>query len=357
MAAARRRRRREEIVDALLVCEEDDSDLDMLLTDTFSTGRNLENTPVNLDQFSDDECFEFFRFAKPDLTRLHDGLSLPEKIVGYNGTAATSMEALLILLRRLAYPNRWCDLVTFFQRDEPELSIIFNTIVEHIYEEFGHLLTSLNLVWLDLVTFAEAVHNKGATLDNCWGFIDGTARSISRPTSGQGVVFSGHKRTHCLKFQSIQAPNGLIAHMFGPIEGSRHDAFMLGESEVLPKLEQLQNDGPMMCVYGDPAYPLRPELMGPFKGAHLTPQQQIFNRSMSEVRVCVEWGFAKIITLFAFLDFKKNQKLYLQPVAMYFLVATILTNCHTCLYGSETSTFFDLQPPTLEMYLSNEQVL
>ncbi|XP_070560690.1 uncharacterized protein [Ptychodera flava] len=127
------------IVDALLVCEEDDSDLDMLLTDTFSTGRNLENTPVNLDQFSDDECFEFFRFAKPDLTRLHDGLSLPEKIVGYNGTAATSMEALLILLRRLAYPNRWCDLVTFFQRDEPELSIIFNTIVEHIYEECGHL--------------------------------------------------------------------------------------------------------------------------------------------------------------------------------------------------------------------------
>ncbi|XP_070533023.1 uncharacterized protein [Ptychodera flava] len=167
MAAARRRR--EEIVDALLVCEEDDSDLDMLLTDTFSSGRNLENTPVNLDQFSDDECFEFFRFAKPDLTRLHDGLSLQEKIVGYNGTAATSMEALLILLRRLAYPNRWCDLVTFFQRDEPELSIIFNTIVEHIYEEFGHLLTSLNLVWLDLVTFAEAVHNKGATLDNCWG--------------------------------------------------------------------------------------------------------------------------------------------------------------------------------------------
>lgn len=37
--------------------------------------------------------------------------------------------------------------------------------------------------------------------------------------------------------QSIQAPNGLIAHMFGPIEGRRHDAFMLGVSDLLPKLQ------------------------------------------------------------------------------------------------------------------------
>ncbi|XP_070578741.1 uncharacterized protein [Ptychodera flava] len=338
--AAARRHRCEEIIDELLVLEEGQDDVEMFLMDTFSIGRNLHNVPVDLNVFSNEECLEFFRFAKHDLTRLHCALSLPEKIVGYNGTSATSMQALLILLRRLSFPNRLCDLVQFFQRDEPQLSIIFNTIVEHIHREFGHLLTSLDLVWLDPVMFAAAVHNKGSLLDNCWGFIDGTTRSISRPHTGQRIVFSGHKRTHCLKFQSVQAPNGLIAHMFGPIEGSRHDAYMLSESQLLPKLEQVQNGGQVMCVYGDPAYPLRPELMGPFKGAHLTREQHIFNRSMSEVRVCVEWGFGKIISLFAFLDFKKNQKLYLQPVAMYFLVATILTNCHTCLYGSETSTFF-----------------
>ena len=38
------------------------------------------------------------------------------------------MEALLILLRRLAYPNRWCELVSLFGRAEPELSIIFNMV-------------------------------------------------------------------------------------------------------------------------------------------------------------------------------------------------------------------------------------
>ena len=55
------RRRREEITEALLTFEEDQDDLEMLLLDTFSNGRNLEDTPIDLDSFSDDECFEYFR--------------------------------------------------------------------------------------------------------------------------------------------------------------------------------------------------------------------------------------------------------------------------------------------------------
>jgi hypothetical protein len=39
-------------------------------------------------------------------------------------------------------------------------------------------------------------------------------------------------------------------------------------------------------------------------------------------------------TIFAFLDFKKNLKVLLQPVAKYYIVASLLINCHTCLYGS-----------------------
>ena len=54
----------------------------------------------------------------------------------------------------------------------------------------------------------------------------------------------------------------------------------------------------------------------------------------------MEWGFGKISQLFAYLDFKKNLKL-------------LLINCHTCLYGSVTSSFFNVEPPSLEVYLSN----
>ena len=78
--------------------------------------------------------------------------------------------------------------------------------------------------------------------------------------------------------------------------------------------------------------------------------------SMSSVRESVEWVFGKIITNFAFLDFKKNLKLLLQPVGKCYMVGMIFTNCHTRLYGSRTSVCFDVQPPQLEDYLGNQFV-
>ena len=52
-------------------------------------------------------------------------------------------------------------------------------------------------------------------------------------------------------------------------------------------------------------------------------------------------------------DLSKNFKVLLQPVGKLYIVAALLVNCHTCLYGSQTGQFFDLDPPELETYLSN----
>ena len=71
----------------------------------------------------------FFRFRKNDMFRLHNALSLPEKYVCSQGTVATGMEALMILLRRLSYPNRLSDLVQLFGRRKSELSLVFNMVV------------------------------------------------------------------------------------------------------------------------------------------------------------------------------------------------------------------------------------
>ena len=48
----------------------------------------------------------FSRFRKNDMFRLHNALSLPEKYVCSQGTVATGIEAMMILLRRLSYSNR-----------------------------------------------------------------------------------------------------------------------------------------------------------------------------------------------------------------------------------------------------------
>ena len=85
------------------------------------------------------------------------------------------------------------------------------------------------------------------------------------------------------------APNGLIAHLFGPIEGKRHDAFMLAESGLLSKLMPLtQVNGQPYVVYGDPAYGVCRNILAPFRGAQLSAAQAEFNKSMTGVRVSVE---------------------------------------------------------------------
>jgi len=137
-------------------------------------------------------------------------------------------------------------------------------------------------------------------------------------------------------------------------EGRKHDAGMLADSGLLQDLQQFAFNpaGQPLCVYGDPAYPLRQHLQGPFKYGILTPQMQNYNSAMSSVRCSVEWLFGDVVNSFKFIDFKKNLKLMLSSVGKMYAVSVILTNALTCLYGNLTSTYFDLSPPTLQDYFA-----
>lgn len=100
------------------------------------------------------------------------------------------------------------------------------------------------------------------------------------------------------------------------VEGKRHDASMLKDSGLLQDLGQyaFSTTGTPMCIYGDPAYPLRIHLQGPFRDAILTPQKEMYNYSMSSVGTSVEWLFGDIQNYFKFIDFKKNLKVGLSSV-------------------------------------------
>ena len=226
---------------------------------------------------------------------------------------------------------------------------------EHIYEEHGHLLSTFNQAWLApaaLAEYADVIHRKGAALDKCWGFVDGTVRPVCRPGENQRALYNGHKRVHSIKFQSVVAPNGLMANLYGPVEGRRHDSGILALSGLLRDLQTYSHspNGQPLCIYGDPAYPLWVHLQQPFKGRILTPAQMAFNKSMSEVRVAVEWVFGDILNYFAFLDFKKTLKVGLSAVGKMYTVSALLRNVYTCLYHSSTSMFFGLDPPALQDY-------
>ena len=64
----------------------------------------------------------------------------------------------------------------------------------------------------------------------------------------------------------------------------------------------------------------------------------------------VKWVFGEIAKYFAFIDFKKNQKIALSEVGTMYIVCALLHNARTCFYGSSTSRFMEVDPPSLEQY-------
>ncbi|XP_068752999.1 uncharacterized protein [Montipora capricornis] len=310
-----------------------------------------------LDEMTDSECLAEFRFKKRDIPLIAEVLGVPETIRCEQGSTCDGMEGLCMLSRRLSFPCRYGDMIPRFAKPVPVISMVTNTVLDFIYDTHGARITRWNHDILgpdQMEMYAAAISAKGAPLQNCFGFIDGTVRPIARPGENQRILYNGHKRVHALKFQSVVLPNGLIANMYGPVEGRKHDASMLTESGFLRDLQQFafSHARQPMCVYGDPAYPLRVHLQCPFRHGVLTDQMKAYNASMSVVRSSVEWLFGDIINYFKCLDFKKNLKIGLSSVGKMYIVSALLQNALTCLYGNQTSSFFALEPPTLEEYFS-----
>ncbi|KAG0422487.1 hypothetical protein HPB47_001691 [Ixodes persulcatus] len=99
-----------------------------------------------------------FRFEKHDFGLLNDALLRPEVVCSILGVVVSGEEALLMCLRRLAYPNRWWDLEPIFGRHSSAMPSIVGQVLRHIDGTFGHLLDDLTThSWLsfgDLKRFA-----------------------------------------------------------------------------------------------------------------------------------------------------------------------------------------------------------
>ena len=216
-----------EVRDLLAVaCFEDiiDEDEFLLLWD-LNTSKNLDFPyedygRFDLDEMDDSECLAEFRVKKRDLPDLAAALRIPNQFVCHQRSVADGIEGLCMLLRRLSYPCRYSDMMVRFGRPVPVMSMVTNTVLDYIYTTHSHRILQWNQAILQLAqlqVYANTISLKGAALNNCFGFIDGTVRPICRPREHQRVVYNGHKRVHALKFQSIALPNGLIANMYGPV--------------------------------------------------------------------------------------------------------------------------------------------
>jgi hypothetical protein len=193
--------------------------------------------------------------------------------------------------------------------------------------------------------YAKLVSKKTDRLvDNVQGFIDGTLRKTCRPSYFQRLEYSGYKRLHGIKFQSVVVPDGLIALMFGPVNGCQHDSYLLSTSGVLQHPHQLiPEDGSTGIIFSlccDPAYPQSRYLFGGFQNAALGSPEAAWNMAMSRVRECVEWGFKEMIAQFSFLDFRASMKIFQSTVAQYYVLGSFFKNIRSLKYSNQTASYF-----------------
>ena len=99
----------------------------------------------------------------------------------------------------------------------------------------------------------------------------------------QAALFSGHKWKHGIKFQGMNAPNGLILGCFGPRGGFESDCKLLADSLVTAAFHLLDYGGQRYRVFGDGIYPLMHHLLRPFLAAVAGSAEAFFNAVMAQV--------------------------------------------------------------------------
>ena len=155
-----------------------------------------EYAHFDLDNMSEADCKAVFRFEKKDLPVLAEALQLPPSFKLNQGSIVDGVEGVCMLLRRLAYPCRFSDMLPRCGCPVPMISMATNHVIDFIYNIHGHRITRLagTTLCIALETYAQSVEGKGAALQNCFRLVDGTVRPIARPDDHQRLMYNGNNR-------------------------------------------------------------------------------------------------------------------------------------------------------------------
>ena len=132
--------------------------------------------------------------------------------------------------------------------------------------------------------------------------------------------------------QSLTTPNGLIVHMFVPIEGRRHDGFISSASGLPIKLRSINRPtGEPYVLYGDPANELSRNIVTfPWSRPKLKRERESVQQGYEHAVFMSVWNghLANLCNILHLWIFEHKP----DPFAahwQYYLVGAILTNCHT----------------------------
>lgn len=313
----------------------------------------VQRTNLRFEDLTEFECDHDYRFLKEHLPLLKQCLRIPEFFVLRNGIKINGEEALLITLFRFSYPVRLVSMEAKFGREHSQLSRIFNHTVTYVVQQLGHLLTvdtQAHLFVPKLAHFNNAirlklldVHGRVPNRESLTAvFLDATLRRVSRPSdtlrlgnaSLQRCIYNGRKKVHCLSYQGVSGPDGIIWDLFGPIPGRHQDKFVLGRSGFNGRFSNIQLGNPVEYhAYTDKGYEDLSHVHAAYHaypGHPTLPWQDEDNLVMRTARgTGAEWPFGKVINNFRYIDFHKGQQIQLHAVGTFYKFAVLLTNAHS----------------------------
>lgn len=169
-------------------------------------------------------------------------------------------------------------------------------------------------------------------------------------------MYNGHKHGHCVKYQGVVTPDGIIIHIGDSFEGNTHDHEIYHRSGLGDVLRDhaKNTSGENLALFGDAAYQTSAHMLKAIGSVDLPAADVQFNKALNAQRTSAEHAFGKVSGIFSALSFSRTQKILATCVADQYRFAVLLTNAHTCLYGSQMSTSFDTDPPTLEEYFNKD---
>jgi hypothetical protein len=189
-----------------------------------------------------------------------------------------------------------------------------------------------------------------------FAFIDNTITSTCRPGGGprsggeqaprypqlvQQAFYTGWKKLHGLKWQTVDLPNGMNYEVWGAASVRHNDNYTLGESGILAKMAHDQRGWPKaMKILGDSAYT---------NGAHIRVVGD--GRGWSSLREAIEWGYKDLKTLWKYIDYRHSLKLRKQPIAKIIFVSMLLKNAYICMNGCQAALYFNINPPSFEEWV------
>ncbi|KEP47275.1 hypothetical protein V565_161870, partial [Rhizoctonia solani 123E] len=269
-------------------------------------------------------------FTRSEIDLLVIAMDVPPMVISENGVQEPARTALAMLLRRLAFPSRLSDIYQAFGWESSRVSRITRTLANYLYRRWrfllhfdAHRLTPEKLEYFAQKCLAQFVTSAYSTM-------------VGSETMGSN-------------FRLLSVPTGSV---FMSMDQSKVEDMMKPYTRTVDWQAYLTNTPILLIrVRGPPvAYGLSSHLISPYKGLNLSKSEKNFNQKMSKVRESVEWSFAELGKLFAFLEYRKGLRVLSQPVGVLYLAAVLLCNAHTILHGSQILSYFQCPPPSLGEY-------